>query len=81
GIVNNDNLANIAAVIVFVGLTGAGGGAWLLGIGLALAGWTKLTALVSLGTAVIIARGWPLMRGRRAWRFADLWPIALGGAV
>lgn len=81
GIVNNDNLANIAAVIVFVGLTGAGGGAWLLGIGLALAGWTKLTALVSLGTAVIIARGWPLMRGRRAWRFADLWPIALGGAL
>ncbi|RUN76170.1 hypothetical protein EJC47_12350 [Sphingomonas sp. TF3] len=81
GIVNNDNLANVAAAIVFAGLTSAGGGAWLLGLGLALAGWTKLTALVSLGAAVIVARGWSLVRGRSPWRCADLWLIALGAAI
>jgi len=81
GIVNNDNLASVAAAIVFAGLTGAGGGAWLLGIGLAVAGWTKLTALVSLGAAVIVERGWRLARGGIARPFAHLWPVALGLAI
>lgn len=80
GIVNNDNLASVAAAIVFAGLTGMGGG-WLIGVGLAVAGWTKLTALVSLGTAVAVERGWRLARGRIARPLADLAPVALGLAI
>jgi hypothetical protein len=80
GIVNNDNLASLAAAIVFAGLTGAGG-AWLLGLGLAVAGWTKLTALVSLGAVVIVERGRRLARGGIARPFAHLWPVALGLAI
>lgn len=52
GMVNNDNLAACAGAAVFAGLTGMAGGAWWMAAGLALAGWTKLTALVALGTVV-----------------------------
>ena len=60
GLVNNDALVLLATAIVFAGLvrllrsphTGA---AALLGTGLALAGWTKLTALIMLGTAASLA--------------------------
>lgn len=54
GMINNDNLGLLAAAIVFAGLLrlftkGDGWGAVLTGFGLALAGWTKLTAALMLG--------------------------------
>jgi hypothetical protein len=54
GMINNDNLALLATAIVFAGLlrymrTGDGWGAGLVGLGLALAGWTKLNVAVILG--------------------------------
>src|SRR5215218_4409832 len=49
GMINNDNLAMLAAALVFAGLAGARGGVVLLAAGLALAGWSKLTAIVALG--------------------------------
>ncbi len=61
GMVNNDNLALVAAAAVFAGLTGAPCAALLIAGGLALAGWTKLTALVALAFVV----GAKLMMGGR----------------
>jgi hypothetical protein len=54
GMINNDNLAMIAAALVFAGMCGVPGGALLIAAGLALAGWTKLTALIALSAAVAI---------------------------
>lgn len=54
--VNNDNLASIAAAVVFAGLMGMGGAIWWLALGIVLAGWTKLTALLMLGTVVACHR-------------------------
>ena len=50
GMINNDNLAAVAAASVFAGMAGAP--VWLVAAGLALAGWTKLTALIALAAAV-----------------------------
>lgn len=52
GGVNNDNLASCAAAIVFVGMMANRGAHWWLAAGLALAGWTKLTALLALAAVV-----------------------------
>lgn len=54
GMINNDNLAMVAAAMVFAGMCGVPGGALLIAAGLALAGWTKLTALIALSAAVAI---------------------------
>ena len=63
GMVNNDNLALIAASAVFAGLTGARGSALFIAGGLALAGWTKLTALIALA---IVVGAKTLLDGRAA---------------
>ncbi len=52
--INNDNLAMVAAAMVFAGMCGVPGGVLLIAAGLALAGWTKLTALIALSAAVAI---------------------------
>src|SRR5215207_4091517 len=65
GMINNDNLAMLAAALVFAGLAGAPGGVVLLAAGLALAGWSKLTAMVALG-AVTLAWLWIEGRARDA---------------
>jgi 4-amino-4-deoxy-L-arabinose transferase-like glycosyltransferase len=52
GMVNNDNLAMLAAAMVFAGLTGMKRGRMLIAMGLAIAGWVKLTALISLAALV-----------------------------
>lgn len=52
GIVNNDNLAAMASAVLFAGLVGLQGEAWWIAAGLAIAGWTKLTALIALSTVV-----------------------------
>ncbi len=63
GMINNDNLALVAAALVFAGLTGAPGATLLIAGGLALAGWTKLTALIAL--AMVVAAK-VLLEGRAA---------------
>jgi hypothetical protein len=65
GMINNDNLASLAGAIVVMGMAGGAPGAWLVAGGLALAGWTKLTALISLGLAVA------------AWRLILVWSDGL----
>jgi len=56
GMINNDNLCLVAGALVFAGLIPSSAAIWLLGIGLALAGWSKLTALIALGTIVAFHR-------------------------
>ncbi len=76
GMINNDNLAAVAAAIVFAGL--AGGPAWIIAAGLALAGWTKLTALIALSVAVCVKA--LLDREQGLWRQANILAL-LGAAV
>jgi hypothetical protein len=64
GMINNDNLALLAAAMVFSGSVPGGSILFVAG-GLALAGWTKLTALVGLGLAVGVQRLLRLRRGDR----------------
>jgi hypothetical protein len=54
GMVSNDNLAMVAAALVFSGMSGSAWGGLMVAGGLALAGWTKLTALIALAAAVAI---------------------------
>lgn len=48
GMINNDNLAALAASALFAGLLGMPGQVWWIAAGLAIAGWTKLTAFIAL---------------------------------
>ena len=80
GMINNDNLAMLAAALVFAGLAGAPGGVILIAAGLALAGWSKLTGIVALG-AVALAWLW-LERHNRGPAWARSGAIlAAGGAI
>jgi hypothetical protein len=80
GMINNDNLAMLAAALVFAGLAGARGGLVLVAAGLALAGWSKLTAIVALGTVTL---AWPWIEGRlrdAAWARSGA-ILGAGGAI
>ena len=60
GMINNDNAALLAVAVAFCGLIGwqrrpSMGAAALLALGLALCGWTKLTALLMVGFGFAIA--------------------------
>lgn len=81
GMINNDNLAALAGAIVFAGVLGAPGAAWWIAAGLALAGWSKLTALIALAAVVtlhqVMQAGWQPHR----MPVRTLWPIAVGGAI
>jgi hypothetical protein len=84
GMVNNDNLAACAAALVFAGVSGMAGACWWLAAGLVLAGWSKLTALVALGTVVFCWQAWRIFIGERRWRSRDnllLLAGALAGAL
>jgi len=56
GMINNDNLAMLAGALVFAGLVRYPAAAWCCALGLALAGWSKLTALIALAAVVGIDR-------------------------
>lgn len=56
GMINNDNLAGFAGALVMAGCVGMPGATWWLALGLVLAGWSKLTALIALGTVVAVFR-------------------------
>lgn len=77
GMVNNDNLAMVAAALVFSGLTNSVGGGLMVAGGLALAGWTKLTALIALATVVGVKA---LLDYKCGLFRRDNW-LALGGLV
>lgn len=77
GMVNNDNLAMVAAALVFSGLTNSVGGGLMVACGLALAGWTKLTALIALATVVGVKA---LLDYKCGLFRRDNW-LALGGLV
>jgi hypothetical protein len=62
GLINNDNAALLAAAVAFFGLIEwqrkpSGWTALILGIGLALCGWTKLTVLLMAGFATLFGEG------------------------
>lgn len=67
GAINNDNLAMLAAAGVFAGVMGMPGAGWWLLAGLAVVGWTKLTAYVALGAVAGCWLGLRLMRGEVRW--------------
>lgn len=77
GMINNDNLAMLAAAIVFAGLSAPRHRPILLAFGLALAGWTKLTALISLAALVGV---W-LLLDRKSLFTRDGWSAAAGVAL
>lgn len=79
--VNNDNLAACAAAAVFAGMAGARGAVWWLAGGLALAGWTKLTALIALATVVGCRQLWRSLRGETRWLGMENIAVAAGLAV
>jgi hypothetical protein len=64
GIINNDNLADLAGALVFLGIVEAPMALWWLTAGLALAGWSKLTALIAL-SCVVGVRQLGRIRNRR----------------
>ena len=67
GAINNDNLAMLAAAGLFAGVMGMPGAGWWLLAGLAVAGWTKLTAFVALGAVAGCWLALRLMRGEVRW--------------
>lgn len=77
GMINNDNLAALATALVFAGLALPGGAAWLVALGLALAGWTKLTAFIALGGTV----GCYLVLGGRRALWTGRTALILAGSV
>jgi hypothetical protein len=77
GMINNDNLAMLAAALVFAGLAGMRRPGLLIALGLALAGWTKLTALIGLAALVAV---WLLFDRRRVFA-RDSWLAAGGVAI
>jgi hypothetical protein len=68
GMINNDNLAALAGVVVLLGLVAVqrghanGRNGVTIGLGLAAAGFTKLTALIGLGTMVALHHVWLTLR-------------------
>lgn len=86
GLINNDNLSVFATGLCFAGLARLhrGGGLMsgaLLGLGLALAGWGKLTVLIMAGLAVLAAEALRLGAApdRRHW--FGLGAAGIGGLV
>ncbi|MEC3948440.1 hypothetical protein [Sphingobium sp. HWE2-09] len=84
GMVNNDNLAALAAAMVFGGMLGLPGASWWLAVGLAVAGWTKLTAFIGVAAVAGAWLGMGLLTGRVKWSDRMLWYACVGvmlGAV
>lgn len=65
GMVNNDDLAALAGALFFAGIAGLSGAPCWIAAGLALAGWSKLTAFVALGSVATARIGLLAMHGRR----------------
>lgn len=81
GMVNNDNLAALAAAMLFGGMLGLPGAAWWVMAGLAIAGWTKLTAFIGVATVAGAWIGIGLLRGRVKWTDRMVWFACIGVAL
>lgn len=79
--VNNDNLAALAAAALFGGILGLPGAAWWIMAALALAGWTKLTAFIGLSAVAAAWLGMALLSGRISLTDRRLWLAAIGVAI
>lgn len=64
GMINNDNLAALAASALFAGLLGVPGQVWWIAAGLAIAGWTKLTAFIALAAVAGLWLAAEMVAGR-----------------
>lgn len=63
--INNDNLALFAGSMAFLGIVSPQRFAiWLLAGSLAIAGWTKLTALIALGATIGVWQAHRIFRGQ-----------------
>lgn len=67
GLVNNDNLAAVAAAAVFGGMMGLPGAGWWLMAGLGIAGWTKLTAFIGVAAVAGTWLGIRILTGKVGW--------------
>jgi hypothetical protein len=76
GMINNDNLAAVAAAALFAGLLSVPGEAWWIASALAIAGWTKLTVFVALAAIACASLVLRLLRRDRQRR--DLLPLIAG---
>lgn len=78
GMINNDNLAALAAAALFAALLGMPGQVWWIAVALTIAGWTKLTAFIALAA---VAGGWLIlqMAAGRTRPFDRLTRFACGG--
>lgn len=81
GMVNNDNLAALAAAALFGGMLGLPGAGWWIMSGLAIAGWTKLTAFIALTTVAAAWAGMEMIAGRVRLSDRRLWLAASGIAL
>jgi len=78
GLINNDNLAALAGSLVFAGLASDALSVWMIAGGLALAGWSKLTALIGLGALALAAYAGMIWTNRLRFSFGRLLPILAG---
>ena len=81
GMVNNDNRASLAAAVLFGGILGLPGAAWWIMAGLAIAGWTKLTAFIGLATVAAAWMGFEIIAGRIRMSDRRVWLAALGAGL
>lgn len=70
GLINNDDAALLATGVAFLGLIEwqrrpSGKTALILGLGVALCGWTKLTVLLMIGFSVLIAEALRFWSGQK----------------
>ena len=83
GLINNDDAALLATGLGFLGLVEwqrrpSPRTALLLGLGVALCGWTKLTVLLMFGFSMLIAEGLRLWSGRKRPGIGDYSIVCAG---
>ncbi len=81
GMVNNDNLAALAAAALFGGLLGLPGAGWWILAGLAIAGWTKLTAFIGLAVVAASWLGFAFLSGQIRLTDRRLWLAGVGMVI
>jgi len=81
GIISNDNFVLIAAGLFFWGCATPRHRTLWIGLALILAGWTKLTALIGLGTAAAVLSLYTLRRGDKLALRREHFILAVAGLI